>query len=253
VVDGLTGLAALHARSRHLTPVHAKSDAPWCFITLCNWRTQAQHLAMSPLPLPDFSSQTSLELLNAMRPYFAEDGITLYEDQPGRWLAQGQAFADLPTASLDRVVGRHVKPWLPLGPQATPLLRLQNEMQMLLYTHPVNDDREARGLPTVNSFWISGTGTAAALDQAQAAPTIVTGLVDAALNENWPAWANAWQAIDTNECQAWLAAQQRGEVVHLTLCGERHAQTWVNQAKTVRQRISCILSPLRIQSLLSQL
>ena len=43
--------------------------------------------------------------------------------------------------------------------QARSLRRLQNEMQMLLYRHPVNDARAAQRRLTVNSFWISGTGT----------------------------------------------------------------------------------------------
>ncbi len=29
---------------------------------------------------------------------------------------------------------------------------------MLLYTHPINAAREARGELAVNSFWLSGTG-----------------------------------------------------------------------------------------------
>ena len=38
---------------------------------------------------------------------------------------------------LDRVVGRDIQNSMPAVPA---LRRLQNEMQMLLYTHPVNDD-----------------------------------------------------------------------------------------------------------------
>jgi hypothetical protein len=34
---------------------------------------------------------------------------------------------------------------------------LQNEMQMLLYTHALNDERAARRQLPVNSFWLSGT------------------------------------------------------------------------------------------------
>jgi hypothetical protein len=35
-----------------------------------------------------------------------------------------------------------------------------NEIQMLLYTHPVNDEREARGELPVNSVWLWGGGRA---------------------------------------------------------------------------------------------
>src|SRR5437763_1159979 len=58
----------------------------------------------------------------------------------------------------DRVIGRVVDPWLPRSDRAKTVRRLQQEMQMLLYTHDVNEERTRRGLPAVNSFWVSGTG-----------------------------------------------------------------------------------------------
>ena len=51
--------------------------------------------------------------------------------------------------------------------KARTLRRLQQEMQMLLYTHAVNEERARGGLLPVNSFWASGTG---ALPAEHAAP-----------------------------------------------------------------------------------
>jgi hypothetical protein len=51
-----------------------------------------------------------------MQPYFVDDGITIHYVPalgPSRWLAEGEVFRSLPTASLDRVLGRNVDPWLP--------------------------------------------------------------------------------------------------------------------------------------------
>ena len=215
--DGLVPLAALQAR---------KSGA-WAFITPCHWQVGTHHIAMSGQALPDFPELESQTLLAAMQPYFEEDGIALQYEQPNRWLACGDIFNNLPTASLDRVVGRNLENWMPRSASAAPLRRLQNEMQMLLYTHPVNDARSARGVLPVNSFWLSGTG---ALPQPLPAlehpPVIVSSLRDAALNEDWAAWAQAWAALDASECAALLAALDRGEPGQLTLCGERHAQTF---------------------------
>src|SRR2546430_884920 len=39
---------------------------------------------------------------------------------------------------------------------------LMNEAQMLLHEHPVNAEREARGLPALNSIWFWGGGVIAA-------------------------------------------------------------------------------------------
>lgn len=78
--------------------------------------------------------------------------------QPQRWLARGALFDDLATASMDRVIGRDVRPWLPDAQQARALHRLQSEVQMLLYTHVFNDARAARGQVPINAFWVHGAG-----------------------------------------------------------------------------------------------
>ena len=228
VTDGLIPWAAL--------------DQPvgngWGFITPCHWQVATNQITMGPLPLPDFTAAESQALLAAMKPYFEEDGIALHFDSPGRWRACGAMLADLPTASLDRVAGRNLENWIPRSPQAVHLRRLQNEMQMLLYNHPVNDARAARGVPVVNSFWLSGTGTLSPRTTATNAtpPTVVNTLREPALQDNWSAWAQAWQALDATEGAALLAALNRGEPGQLTLCGERHAQTFTKQPQTLVTR-----------------
>jgi hypothetical protein len=172
------------------------------------------------------------------------------------WLACGELFADLATASLDRVLGRNLEHWMPRAANAAPLRRLQNEMQMLLYTHPLNDARAARGVPVVNSFWLSGTG---ALPQpqpqvaAEPPPRVVSTLRAAALNEDWAAWARAWQQLDTTECAALLVALDRGERGQLTLCGERNAPTFTMQPQTHLKRFMNLFGTWPSISLLEQL
>jgi len=141
---------------------HDRSGA-WAFITPCHWDIQTNQVIMSNPADLSLDEPDAKALVASMQPYFASDGIRLSCDQPGRWLASGDVFRGLPTAALDRVIGRSVHDWMPESAQAKPLRRLQNEMQMLLYTHPVNARRQARGLPVINSFWISGTGRESAL------------------------------------------------------------------------------------------
>ena len=247
VVDGLIPWAALQAQGL---------EASWGFITPCHWHVGSKHVAMSGPELPDFPATESQALLAAMQPYFEEDGLTLQFEQPNRWLARGAALEGLATASLDRVAGRHVERWMPDGERAARLKRLQSEMQMLLHTHPVNEARSQRGVPTVNSFWISGTG---ALPQALPQPAIATQPVlvytlrDAALNEDWAAWAQAWQALDASQCAALLTALSQGKNCQLTLCGERHAQSLSAQPQTYRKRFMNIFSTQPPSVLLEQL
>jgi hypothetical protein len=232
LTDGLLPWAALQALQDGLP------GGSWAFITPCHWRVGSKHAAMGGMTLPQFSEADSRSLLAAMEPYFAEDGIELHYWQPHCWLAQSERFDGLATAALERVVGRDVQSWLPQGAQAVILQRLQAEMQMLLYHHPLNDERAARSLPTVNSFWLSGTGTLHSIPATQSeAPIVATSLRDAALNEDWSAWAQAWCAIDGQECAALLAAVQRGEPVRLTLCGERNVTAFRNTTQTFFARL----------------
>jgi hypothetical protein len=83
-------------------------------------------------------------------------------------------------------------------------------------------------MPTVNSFWVSGTGAlpAATAPHQRGGLQITHYLRDAALLQDWAAWASAWRQIDERECVRLVAALDRGEQVALTLCGERNARTF---------------------------
>lgn len=259
VTDGLVPWAALQATQIGLA---RPAGSAWAFITPCHWQVGTNQIAMSGQALPDFSAQESQALLAAMRPYFEEDGIALHFEQPERWLACGPVFEGLTTASLDRVVGRNVENWIPRSAPAAPLRRLQNEMQMLLYTHPVNDARAARGVLPVNSFWLSGTGTLPdplPTPPPATVPIVASTLRVAALNEDWATWAKAWHALDAHECAALLAAlDQKPEGAHrtaiqLTLCGERNAQTFTLRPQPYWKRFMNLFGSKPSSSLLESL
>lgn len=251
--DGCTPWAALRA---HQTDQTDSANRAWAFITLCHWQVNTGHVAMSQLPLPALTEVQSAELLKAMQPYFEEDGITLCDDEPGRWLAQGDVFAGLATASPDRVVGRNLAAWMTTSAQAAPLRRLQNEMQMLLYTHPVNDAREALNLPPVNSFWLHGSGALPAAytpAPANAQPVVIDTLKPLALTDDWPGWAHAWQALDAGHIQQLLQTAATGQPVQLTLCGERSSQTWTAQPQPVWQKFTSFFGSQPLSVLLEKL
>lgn len=202
--------------------------AAWAWITPCHWQVGQDHILMAHPQQLQLSAGESQTLLAAMRPYFEQDGIALEYDAPTRWLARADVFRGFASASLDRVIGRVIDPWLPRGDATRTIRRLQQEMQMLLYTHDANDARTLGGLPPVNSFWVSGTGALPASNAAHS-PTglaITHYLRDAALMQDWPAWSAAWQQIDAGDCARLLRALDAGEQVALTLCGERNARTF---------------------------
>ena len=204
---------------------------PCAYITLCHWQVGADHVRLSPPQDLALDDATSEALLAAMAPYFLEDGIRLVTQvgRPGTWLASGEVFRGLRSLSLDSLLGRHLTRAMldGAGTPAATLRRLQNEMQMLLYTHPVNEARQQQGLMPVNSFWVSGAGV---LDQKlPAAPQIQVEerLQAPARRGDAAAHAQAWQLVDSQACAPLLDLLRAGEPVRLTLCGARAAQSFV--------------------------
>jgi hypothetical protein len=234
--EGLIPLAALQVQQAGTAPV----GAAWAWISPTHWRVGRDHVDMAHPQQLQLDAGDSQALLAAMHPYFAEDGITLAYDAPLRWLARGEIFRQLPSASLDRVMGRTIDPWMPSGEAGRPVRRLQQEMQMLLYTLPLNDARQSAGLLPVNSFWVSGTGALPADGSVRSAPglQVTPCLRDAALLGDGRAWAAAWQELDGRECVRLLADLDHGREVRLTLCGEAGARTWSSTASTAWRRLA---------------
>lgn len=251
--DGCIPWAALEARQLGLA---APDDTEgWGVVTLCNWLVGIDDVALGDPSAIEIDAAESAALLAVARPFFEEDGIALHASPvPGRWLARARIFATLATASIDRAVGDPISQWSPLADAARPLRRLQNEMQMLLYTERVNDERAARGVPPINSFWLSGTG---ALAQPPApsgpAPEVSDALRMGALRDDGALWAAAWQALDAGPVASLLSDYTRGADVALTLCGDRAAQHYTVQPRGLarwarslfeRQRASVVLEAL---------
>lgn len=222
-VDGRVPWAAWQVQQAGGDP----GAAAWAQITPCHWRVGSDHVAMDDPARLRLAEQEARALLAVVRPFFEEDGIALEYSAPTLWLARGETFRDFPAAALERVIGRKVDDWLPRVAGAGPVRRLQQEVQMLLYTNEVNDERQQRGLPPVNSFWVSGTGILPA--QATGLPPqlkVAEALRGPALAGDWAAWAAAWRDIDGSECAALLQSLAAGRPVTLTLAGERSARSW---------------------------
>ncbi|MEG0973818.1 MAG: phosphoglycerate mutase [Comamonas sp.] len=241
-----TPWAALH----QLQNGQLVDDAACAFITPCVWSIAPDQVRMRDLAAAAMSEDESRALLAILQPWFSEDGITLTYDRPDRWLARGEIFRNLETASLDRIALRDVRPWLPNKDQAAVLQRLQTETQMLLYTHAWSDAREATGRQPINSFWVHGAGALPAAYQLPAQmPVLNTELRDAALNGNWPAWQQQWQALDASA----IAALAQHPSTLLTLCGEKNVITLAPSTSGWWQKLKQKLSAQRTSELLNAL
>ena len=242
--DGLVPWAAWLAQASALY----KSGQHWALMSLCHLQIHSDHVTMQDpgvLPLNDDESRT---LLSAMRPYFEEDGIALHWHSAHTWLAHGPVFQDLASASLARVRGQPIDSWIPRQSAAQGLRRLQNEMQMLLYTHALNDTRSARGQAPVNGFWISGTGSPSVTSVKSLLPAgspiglisphaaYVETLSASALRDDAQAWTQGWQDLDTAVFAPLATPQASGQAISITFCGEQRARTCVLGRTSLWQR-----------------
>lgn len=233
----------------------AASDAAkgWAFINLCNWHVSNGQVTLGDPAYLQIDEATDDTLLKAMQNFFAEDGIRLHPYKPGQWLAQSHLFVDLPTASLDRVIGRNIDPWLvgshvaadALSPAAKLLRRLQNEMQMLLYTHPVNDSRRL----TINSFWVHGTGALSPTTRPE--PQVIHTLRESALQQDLMGWLEGWQHVDAHVIAPMLARLAAGEQQRLVLCGEHEFHVYDSAAPTLWQRVRTHFAPTSLDTVLA--
>ena len=213
----------------------------WGRITPSHWRVGTEQVSLiDPLEL-GLDEPASRALLEAVRGLFESEGFVLRYGAPTAWYVSHPSLEGLPCASLDRVIGRNVDLWLTPDPRARLVRRMQSEVQMLLYTHPINDERASRAALPVNSFWLSGCG-ATPVQRWPDGLTLDERLRGPALAEDWFAWSKAWHALDAGPLAELLARAQRGEPVSLTLCGERTAAPYRLQPRGLMQRLGAAMN-----------
>lgn len=114
------------------------------------------------LTAPDGLSISDTEassIVTALNHHFAADHFSFVAAEPDRWYLKIPRPARIVTHSLSQVAGRDIDGFLPDGEDKLAWHKVFNEVQMVLHDHPVNQERELRGAPPINSLWFSGGGT----------------------------------------------------------------------------------------------
>lgn len=125
-------------------PVHLQADM-----------TSAVLRAHQELRLDPAEAQQIVDSINR---HLHQDGLQLIMGQPHHWYLSLASAPQFQTSPLPSLLLQDINPHLPRGESAAHWRRLMNEIQMLLYDHPVNQQREAEGRLTVNSLWLWGGG-----------------------------------------------------------------------------------------------
>lgn len=217
-------LAALRGQARPSAAAWAVDADPalaWALMTPVHLAVGSDGVDVLPPAALNLSESDAARFAVLLRELWPEaDGWQWRLLDATRWAIGHATALDGPefngAASIERAAGRPIEPWLP---DSRVLRRWQNEAQMLLHGHALNEEREARGEVVVNSVWIGDIGRS----NGRAADVSVDArLTEPLLNGDLAAWAEAWQRLDAGP----LAQPLTG----LTLCGERFARRFTAQS-----------------------
>ena len=128
----------------------------------------------------DLERDEADELLIALNAHFHDDGLVFVAPRPDTWLAYIGTVPDLVTTPLARAQRGELSAELPRGAAGPQWRRWQDEIQMLLHSHPVNAAREARGAAPANAVWFWGGGR---LADAAAAPALDVDAPEGAMGD----------------------------------------------------------------------
>jgi hypothetical protein len=236
----------------------AGSEA-WTCLQLVHIHAARDHLVLIHPDQLGVRDAEAASLHAAIEPLLREANITLEAPCPSRWYLPEAVFGPLDATTPLRATGRNIDIWLQEGERARDWRRLQNEIQMTWFDHPVNQAREAAGELSINSVWLYGGGAMQAVpklaDTILASDPFLVGLglaggsriaaipagfagvpaegaviamldnaTEAHIAEDWGLWIERMHALDADWFAPALQALGDGsiEAITLVLGGENH-------------------------------
>lgn len=244
------------------------AEGHWFIVHPVHVQMARTHLTLADPRQLRLDEAEARALYESARPYFEELGQPLIYGDATTWFMRADAWQGLRTASPDCVTGMNLSDWMPEGEHAIAARKLQNEIQMLWYEHPVNEARQARGLPPVNSFWLWGGASGGQLSSAPAViagqpwlraispaplrdasfdtllakggshPMAVLGqLIEPAIAGEWAAWLDHMRALEQQWFAPLLAALRDGRVSRATLVlSHRHTSASYTTSKLAQHK-----------------
>lgn len=171
----------------------------------------------------------------SLNAHFAGRGMEFFAPHPQRWYVRLSALPRIRTTPLSEVLGGNVRNALPTGEDAPYWNQLFNEIQMLLFAHPINEAREARGELPLNSLWVWGGGKSAPMPEQNhghaSSDEQLVEMFAATAGVSYVPWQQQWtekagdgkqllvwtglrSALQCGDLLAWRTALQDFEVSH---------------------------------------
>lgn len=256
---GLDAVRVPSAPFMRLADGGAPDDQAWTCLQPVHIHAARDHLVMLHPAQLAVQPDEARALHDAVAPLLAETDIVIEALDPARWYLPEAVFGPLDATPPLRVTGRNIDIWMQEGPRARDWRRVQNEIQMTWYDHPVNAAREAGGKLSINSVWVHGGGKLQPVprlaDTVMTADAFLRGLglaggaaclpvperldhattsgsamamldtaVEAHIGQDWYAWIQHMHKLDADWFTPALEALSAGSLQALTLVlsGDNH-------------------------------
>lgn len=160
--------------------------------------------------IEDLDSADAASLLATLNTHSAAEGIRFVAPAPSHWFAFTEHPPRISTRPPEAAFGASLLAYLAAGPDGARWRRWQNDVQMLLFEHAVNQRRKASARAPVDSVWLWGGGTlvapAARATRVFAEGGLVCALAKSAGLALAPLPATFAALADGNSPVAWLGA-----------------------------------------------
>ena len=207
-----------------IAPISAAFDGlgAGCWLRADPVHLRLQRDQMLLLPAMEISADEAKQMCASLNEHFAEQGMEFLAPHPQRWYLRLDRLPRIHTKPLSQVIGGDVRGALPTGDEAARWHQVFNEIQMLLFSHPLNESREARGVLTINSLWVWGggcemNGTLQKNYDSVSSDDVLPEMFGAAAGIPFAAWLKNWHEVANNHRQllVWTglrAALQSGDL-----------------------------------------
>ncbi|MFA6062825.1 MAG: hypothetical protein WC736_09515 [Gallionella sp.] len=193
-------------------------EGGWLRADPVHLRLQREQVVL--LPEVEVSTAEALQFCASLNKHFAADGLTFFTPDPQRWYVKQQKSPDIVTVPMSQAAGRNIHGNLPSGLEYGRWHQIFNEIQMLLFAHPLNEAREARGELPVNSVWFWGNQPVQAQPQvtydAVSSDEVLVQMLARANDapfSNWqPEWSSAGEGGQLLVWTGLRSALQRGDL-----------------------------------------
>lgn len=138
------------------------------------------------------SEADSRALCAACDAHLREDGLRLEYVSASEWRIATDRDIKVLTERPEWIIGEPMRPNLPRGEDGRLVERWMNELQMLLFNHPVNAARAERRLPPVNVVWLWGFDGL----ESTASDHVDARMLHAFRAGDVAAWQHVWGALE---------------------------------------------------------